>query len=115
MKKHVPSEVSQKGKLLLDTLLNYLMEKAINDISKADNSIQDNFYKYDFRKRVNSKLKSLEELEYSFDPRLKRGLIAGGVTFIAGAIITSSYFLPDINNWYNHNWNNHYSCIDRSF
>lgn len=95
---HVPKEVIYKTEILLDTLLNYLMTDAREKIKSADTELQNAFFDMDFRKRIHEWAKQLQnklELEpdsakYSTDPRLRSGLIASGITFLAGASITAA-------------------------
>ncbi|MDR3503935.1 MAG: hypothetical protein P4L79_15295 [Legionella sp.] len=92
LQSHVPKEIVYKSEILLDTLLNFLMEDARSKIKIADVTMQNAFFDADFRKRIHEWANQLEnklELEsdmvvYTFDPRLKQGLIASGITFVAG-------------------------------
>jgi len=95
LKTHIPEEVIYKSKILLDTLLNYLMKDALEEIKTANDKLQNAFYDADFRKRVYEWVKQVEnklsmepEVHYKFDPRLKQGLIASGIAFVAGTGIT---------------------------
>lgn len=93
---HIPNEIVYKSEILLDTLLNYLMEDAREKIKTADVTLKNDFFDADFRKRVHEWAKQLENklaldpdiLKCTFDPRLKQGLIASGITFVAGACVT---------------------------
>lgn len=93
---HVPQEIVYKSKILLDTLLNYLMEDVREQIKSADVKLQNAFFDADFRKRVHELGEQLENklaldpdiVKYTSDPRLKQGLIASGITFVAGTSIT---------------------------
>ncbi len=93
---HIPKEIIYKSDLLLDTVLNYLMEAARKNIKSADVKLQNEFFDTDFRKRVHEWASQLENklklepdvVNYSFDPRLKQGLIVSGTTFVVGAGIT---------------------------
>lgn len=95
---HVPKEVTYKSEILLDTLLNYLMKDARDKIKIADTELQNKFLDMDLRKRIHEWTKQLQnglELEpeiikYSTDPRLKSGLISSGITFLAGAGVSTS-------------------------
>ncbi|ODS30851.1 MAG: hypothetical protein SCARUB_04036 [Candidatus Scalindua rubra] len=96
LKSHIPKEVVYKSKLLLDTLLNYLMDQADKDLEKADIELQNKFFEADFRKRSKEWTTQIENrleldsgiVKYSTDPRLKQGLITGGIPFVVGSIIT---------------------------
>jgi len=93
---HIPKEVVYKSEIILDTVLNYLMEEARNRIEPADVKLQNEFFDKDFRKRVHEWASQLENrlklepdvVDYSFDPRLKQGLIVSGTTFVVGAGVT---------------------------
>lgn len=93
---HTPKEVLYKSEVLLDTLLNYLMADARDRIKTADVKLQNAFFDVDLRKRIhewagmlNNQL-ALEPntVEYTFDPRLKQGLIASGIAFVMGTSVT---------------------------
>jgi len=102
LKNHIPKEIVYKSELLLDTLLNYLMDKARKDLGKADVELQNKFFKEDFRKRINDWATHLENklelnpdiVKYSTDPRFKQGLIVGGITFVTGSVVTATVFIP---------------------
>ncbi len=93
---HIPNEIIFKSEILLDTVLNYLMEDALKKIKSADIKLQNEFFDRDFRKRIHewanqlgNKLKlEPDVVKYSFDPRLKQGLIVSGTTFVVGSGIT---------------------------
>jgi len=93
---HIPKEVVYKSEILMDTLLNYLMEDARDRIKAADVKLQNAFFDADFRKRVHEWARQLENkltlddeiVKYTFDLRLKQGLIASGITFVAGTSVT---------------------------
>jgi len=97
---HIPNEVLIKTDILLETLINYLMEDALNILKKSDTETQNLFYKEDLRRSIkNWSLQNENKLklnpstaEYSKDPRSFNGLIAGGITFVAGSAITAIYF-----------------------
>ena len=96
LKTHIPKEIVYKSEILLDTVLNYLMEDARKRIKLADDKLQNKFFDKDFRKRVHEWASQLENklmlepdvVNYSFDPRLKQGLIVAGTTFVVGAGVT---------------------------
>lgn len=100
---HVPKEIIYKTEILLDTLLNYLMKDALDKIKAADTELQNVFFDMDFRKRIHEWTKQLQNdfalepdiVKYSTDPRLKSGLIASGVTFLAGTGITAA-LIPSV-------------------
>lgn len=96
LRTHIPKEVVYKSEILLDTLLNYLMEDARERIKSADVKLQNAFFDADFRQRIHEWARQLENklalapeiVKYTFDPRLKQGLIVSGITFIAGTSVT---------------------------
>lgn len=93
---HVPKEIVYKSEVLLDTLSNYLMEDARKKIESGDVKLQNAFFDADFRKRIHGWSIQLENklslepdvVKYSSDPRFPQGLIASGITFVAGAGVT---------------------------
>ncbi|WP_185267482.1 hypothetical protein [Halopseudomonas xiamenensis] len=97
LRKQVPNRIVYKSEVLLDTLLNYLMKDAREKIEIADIELQNAFFDMDFRKRIHEWTRQMQNklvlepeiVQYSTDPRWKQGLIAGGVTFIAGTAITA--------------------------
>jgi hypothetical protein len=101
LKRHVPKLVETTSKLLLDTLLNYLMDKARKDLKKADVELQNKFFEKDFRKRINDWVSHTEnklELDpnvglFSIDPRLKQGLTTGGLSFLIGIVLKKTVFI----------------------
>lgn len=90
---HISKEVIYKSKLLLDTLLNYLMDQAINNLENESIELQNKFFDQDFRKRIeqwateteNRLILNPAKIEFSNDPRRKQGIIASGASFVAGA------------------------------
>ncbi len=104
LKVHIPKEVVYKSELLLDTLLNYLMGQARKELKKADVELQNKFFEADFRKRINDWAAQLEHkieldpdiVEYSTNPMLKQGLIAGGITFVTGSAVAATVFIPTL-------------------
>lgn len=95
---HTPKEVFYKSEILLNTLLNYLMADARERIKAADIKLQNAFFDADFRKRIHEWVGMLKNqltlkpnaVQYTFDPRLKQGLIASGIAFVIGAGVTST-------------------------
>jgi hypothetical protein len=104
LKNHIPEKIASKSEQLLNTLLNYLMAQARKDLERADIELQNKFLETDFRKRIKQWTSQLENelkinpniVNYSTDPRLKQGLIAGGITFVVGSIVTKTVFIPTI-------------------
>lgn len=100
---HVPKEIIYKSEVLLDTLLNYLMEDARKKIESGDVKLQNAFFDADFRKRIHEWSIQLENklslepdvVKYAADPRLTKGLIASGITFVVGTSITVA-LIPSI-------------------
>ncbi|HRT84670.1 MAG TPA: hypothetical protein P5523_08535, partial [Bacteroidales bacterium] len=99
---HVPKEVIMSSEILLDTVINALMDDARNQIKTASAELQNKFYDYDFREKVKEWAVQIENklslepeyVKYSSDPQLVDGLVAAGVTFITGAVITGIAFIP---------------------
>lgn len=99
---YIPSEVLASSEVLLDTTINYLMDEARTALKQADAQMQNKFFDAEFRKKIKDWSVRLENklsidpdvLKYSTDPRLKQGLIAGGITFLTGTAITSVAFPP---------------------
>ncbi len=94
---HVPKEVIYKADLLFETLLNKLMSQATTQLERADTKVQNKFYEADFRKKLHSWVKNDSNnlrlnpkvVAFSFDPRLKNGLMAGGVSLLFGTGATA--------------------------
>ncbi len=87
---HVSKMVVAKTQLLLDTLLNYLMEDAIEALADAPTAVKNDFYDLDLRSRVKQSFAlEPESLEFSFDPRVIVGGFAAGVTATAGGLMTA--------------------------
>lgn len=103
---HVSKEVIYKSNLLFDTLLNSLMADATAKLEDADVDIevQNKFYEADFRKKIQSWVEEVsntlklnpEAAEFSFDPRLKDGLIAGGGSLLVGSGLTLSPLIKGV-------------------
>lgn len=99
---HVPKEVMVSAEILLHTVVNVLMDEARAHLKSASVELQNRFYEHDFRAKVKEWIGQVENklsleseyIKYSSDPQLVDGLIAGGVTFIAGAAITGIVFIP---------------------
>jgi len=99
---HVPKEVIRSSKVLLDTVINALMNEARTQLKSASAELQNKFYDYAFREKVKEWAVQIENklslepeyVKYSSDPQLVHGLVAAGVTFVAGAAITGIAFIP---------------------
>lgn len=97
LEKHVPREVVHKAQILLETLINYLMKESQEFLDSADIKLQNKFFETDFRKKFGEWANQLENklqlesdaVQFSTDPRIKEGLIAGGITFIVGTAVTT--------------------------
>lgn len=85
---HVPALVIGRAQVLLDSLLSYLMEDAIEALSNAPTDVKNDFYAQDLRARLKGSY-SLEPqtLQFSFDPRVVAGGVAAGGTLVAGGLI----------------------------
>jgi len=98
---HVPNEVMRSSKILLDTVINALMKEASDELKSASAELQNKFYDYNFRKKVNewtalveNKLSlNPEYVKYSGNPQMTNGLIYSGITFITGVAITKIDFI----------------------
>lgn len=96
LRDYLANEVVYKSEVLLDTLINYLMNNAVEKLKDTNINLQNAFYDMDFRKRIaewanqtkNQVLSKSDSVKYSIDPRLKQGLIVAGVTYIAGSSVT---------------------------
>ncbi len=88
--KHVPTMVSARTQLLLDTLLNYLMKDALAALADASTAAKNEFYDLDLRSRVKQSFTlEPEPLEFSHDPRVIAGGVATGVTAATGGLMTA--------------------------
>jgi hypothetical protein len=102
LSRHVPKEVIISSEILLDTVINALMDEARSELNSASAELQNKFYDHDFRERVKEWAVEIENklslepeyIKYSSDPQLVNGLVAAGITFVAGAAITGIAFIP---------------------
>jgi len=102
LSRHVPKEVIQSSEVLLDTVINALMNEARTQLKSASAELQNKFYDYAFREKVKEWAVQIENklslepeyIKYSSDPQLVNGLVAAGITFVAGAAITGIAFIP---------------------
>ena len=53
IEEYVPKEIMQKSELLMDTLLNYRMDKAKIRLEGLETELQNKFYEADFRNKTN--------------------------------------------------------------
>ena len=84
---HVPVLVVGRAQMLLDSLLSYLMEDAMETLSIAPTEIKNDFYDLDLRARIKrSFLLEPQTLTFSFDPRVVAGGVAAGGTIAAGSL-----------------------------
>lgn len=101
---HVPQEVIVSAELLLDTVVNALMDESRSLLKGANVELQNKFYDHGFRERVKDWTVQIENklslepeyVKYSTDPQMVHGLIAAGVSLIAGATITGVVFIPNM-------------------
>jgi hypothetical protein len=85
--RHIPMLVIGRGQVLLDSLLNYLMEDAIEELAEASTDIKNDFYEQEFRSQIKqSYLLEAQKLKFSINPQLLIGGIAAGGTLMAGVI-----------------------------
>lgn len=89
---HAPKMILARSRLLLDTLLNYLMEDAEEALSDVPTEVQIQFYDLGLRGRV-KKTFSLDpgSMKLSFDPRLITGGVVAGATATAGGLVTTLF------------------------
>jgi hypothetical protein len=87
---HAPALVVGRAQLLLDSLLNYLMEDAVDSLADAPTDVKNAFYAQDLRARLKGSF-TLEPqtLQFSFDPRVMAGGVAAGGTLVAGGLIVA--------------------------
>lgn len=96
LRHHVPAEIWQRSEVLLETLLNYLMEREIEEIGKVGIGLQNAFFDANLRNRAYEFAVErrndlcLDPVQYTTDPRLLRGTIAGIAGLIAGYMVTST-------------------------
>ena len=87
---HVPTMVVAKTQILLDTLLNYLIEDAMEALTDAPTAVKNAFYDLDLRARIKESFSlEPESLQFSFDPRIIAGGVAASATAAAGGLITA--------------------------
>ena len=99
LKNLVPELVEGKRKLLLDTLINYLMKKALTFLEPANTDLKNAFFDMDLRKKFREiPALSTESISFSIDPRYVYGGIAAGGTLVLGKLLTvykvSHLFIP---------------------
>ncbi len=102
LSRHVPREIILSSELLLDTVINALMDEARSQLKGVSAELLNKFYEHNFRERVKEWAVQIENklylkpeyVMYSSDPQMVQGLIAAGITFIAGAAITGIVFIP---------------------
>jgi hypothetical protein len=85
---HVPALVVGRAQILLDSLLSYLIEDAMEALSNAPTDVKNDFYALDLRAWIKESF-SLEPqtLQFSFDQRVVAGGVAAGGTLVAGSLI----------------------------
>ena len=87
---HVPTMVVARAQLLLDTLLNYLIEDAMEALTDAPTAVKNAFYDLDLRARIKESFSlEPESLQFSFDPRVIAGGAAASATAAAGGLMTA--------------------------
>lgn len=86
---HAPKLVIARARLLLDSLLNYLMEDAANALANASTGAKNNFYALGLRERVKEEAFPLEppSLRLGLDPRAVAGGLAAGGAAAAGCLV----------------------------
>jgi hypothetical protein len=102
LSKYIPKEIISKSENLMDNLINYLIDQSIKELEYADVDLKNKFFDMNFREKIAEWAFSLENklsldsdfIRYSLDPRLKQGLITGGITLLAGSLVTTTLFIP---------------------
>lgn len=85
---HAPSLVGGRARVLLDTILGYLMEDAIEALADAPTDTKNEFYGLEMRDRLsNAYTLDPQTLRISIDPRVFAGEVAAGGTVVAGGLI----------------------------
>jgi len=85
---HVPARIVARAEVLRDSLLNYLMEDALESLSSATVGDRNQFYALDIRARMEETFRiERQSLHYSIDPRQRDGLAAASATVITGGMI----------------------------
>lgn len=96
---YIPKEIIFRTKALVDTQMNFKMDEAIEYLKKYSISIQNKFFEADFEKRFQASTDELnpnlisyrDAVPYSRDPRMMKGIIAGGSTFVIGSAVTAVF------------------------
>ena len=93
LSKHITNELIYKSKLLLDTLLVYLVEQSTNDLKEADIEIRNDFLRTKIKEKIRTEIlnknvfQETDEVVFSFDTRVKNGIIASSIPLIIGTSI----------------------------
>ena len=87
---HAPTLVVGRARLLLDSLLSYLMQDASEALQNAPTDVKNGFYALELRERIKGTF-SLEaqSLQFSFDPRIMAGGMAASGTAVAGGLLVA--------------------------
>lgn len=94
LRDNLPKSIVTKSKDLLNILLNYLMEEAEDLLEPADTDLKNKFYAEKFREKVKEYFKfNPYSLNFSYDPRLINGGLAGAVTLPASYALMYRLFL----------------------
>jgi hypothetical protein len=102
IRNYVPSKVSSKNLLLLDTVFNYLNEDAINFLSEADNQVANDFYEQNqyWMERLKSDFQDNileQDVPLSFDPRIGystgASISLASVLFVLKMLFRVEFFL----------------------
>ncbi|MCY3702823.1 MAG: hypothetical protein OXG16_09100 [Rhodospirillales bacterium] len=82
----VPGLVESRVRLLLDTLLNYLVDDAREFLAKAPSSIKNDFFTLDLRTRTKERAAVYDPgtMDLSKDPRVLAGGVASGAVALVG-------------------------------
>ncbi len=93
LSKHIINELIYKYKLLLDTLLVYLVEQSTTNLKEVDIEIRNDFLRTKIKEKIRTKIlnenifQETDEVTFSFDPRIKNGIIGSSIPLIIGTSI----------------------------
>jgi len=97
---HIPNQIIFKSKILLDILLYSLTDKSIIELNNQAMEIKNLFLRENFENKVrnlileneNSILKKYNQVIFSTDPRIVKGIATGSIPIIIGASIIGLVF-----------------------
>ena len=90
LRHHIPSLIAGRAQILLDSLLNYLMDDAMDSLASATTREKNGFYALDVRERMKDSFRfEAKPMQFSPDPRLVAGGLAAGGAVTAGLPIVA--------------------------